>query len=111
MSVLKKYFNKKSYVSPVMDDYDRKSLIDEKGNEYVVYEKVDYPALLKTRGTVDLWSLNALLQAGVNPNFPIRTGLNTRLEGIGVIKDAEDMLDVLLANPEAPIENENKNNS
>lgn len=107
MSVLKKYFNKKSYASPVMDDYEMVIRHDEDGNEFVSYEKVDYPALVASRGTVDVWSLNALLKAGINPDFPIHTGNPTRLEGIGALNDAVATLDAIIAE-ENNVNNEEK---
>lgn len=99
-----KYFNKGvSTSSPIQKDYNRVVNYDEAGNEFITYEEVDYPSVQESHGTVDLWELNSLLAAGVNPNFPIHTGNNTRLEGIGVIQQAEAMADAILAE-----ENENK---
>ena len=78
-----KYFNKSVPVSsPVQKDYNRVVNYDEDGNEFITYEEFDYPSFQQSNGTVDLWELNTLLAAGVSPNFPIRTGNNTRLEGV-----------------------------
>jgi len=97
MSVLKKYFNKKSYASPVMDDYDRVVRYDEDGNEIISYEKVDYPSLVDSRGTIGVWKLNALLAAGIDPNFNIHTGFNSRIEGVDTVNDALAYTDQLFA--------------
>lgn len=97
MSVLKSNFVKKSYNSPLADDVTRKVLFDEDGNEKVVFEKVDYKQLAKNREGVEVWSLSSLLKAGINPDFNIHTGLNTRLEGVGVISDAAATLEKLVA--------------
>lgn len=107
MSVLKKYFNKKSYASPVMDDYDMVVRHDEDGNEFFSLEKVDYPSLAASRGSVAMWSLNNLLKAGISPDFSIHTGYNTRLEGIGTLNDAVATLDAIIAE-ENNVNNEEK---
>lgn len=105
MSALKKYFDKTvNQCSPLVVDYVRIVNHDEDGNEFVTYEPVDYPTLVEANGSVGLWSLNALLKAGISPNFPIRTGLNTRLEGIDVINQAAAVADSILA------ENNNEKN-
>ena len=83
--------------SPVQDDFIRKVNYDEDGNEFVTYEKVDYAKLIASNGSASDWSLNALLKAGINPNFSITTGNSTRLEGIGVIDDAQAYVDALFA--------------
>lgn len=93
-----KHFNDKLCVcSPLQKDYARKVNYDEDGVEYIVYEEVDYPALLRSNGFVGDWNLNNLLKAGINPDFPIHTGLNTRIEGVAVIQDAAATLDSILA--------------
>lgn len=98
MSVLKKYFDKfVNQSSLVVDDFARKVNYDEDRNEFVTYEKVDYKKIQESNGTVELWSLDALLKAGINPSFPVHTGLNTRLEGIGVINDASVAFDKVFA--------------
>lgn len=86
--------------SPVQDDYNRIVNYDEDGNEFITYEKVDYAKLIASNGSVLDWSLDALLKAGINPNFSIHTGNCTRLEGIGVIDDAQAYVDALFADEE-----------
>ena len=98
MSALKKYFDKSvNQSSPIQKDLARKVNYDEKGEEYITWEEVDYPSIIKEHGDVSFWSLDALLKAGINPNFPIRTGLNTRLEGVDVVNNAVAELDAILA--------------
>lgn len=97
MSVLKHYFDKDiDQRSPVQKDYARVAKHDDNGNEYITFEEIDYAKLQSSLGTVDMWSLNALLKAGINPDFPIHTGNPTRLEGIDVITQAEAMVDEIL---------------
>lgn len=97
MSVLKHYFDKSvNQASPVQPDYDRVVNYDEDGNEFITYVEVDYPKIQESHGLVGDWSLDALLKAGINPNFSIHTGNPTRLEGIGTIQDAEAYVDSLL---------------
>ena len=86
--------------SPVQDDFIRKVSYDEDGNEFITYEKVDYAKLIASNGSASDWSLNALLKAGINPNFSISTGNTTRLEGVGVIDDAQAYVDALFAETE-----------
>lgn len=98
MSVLKTYFNEKvNQCSPIQVDYNRVVKYDEDRNELISYEKVDYPALVKSNGTAEIWSLNNLLKAGVNPNFPIRTGLNTRIEGAAEVEKAAAVAEQILS--------------
>ena len=98
MSALHKYFDKNvNQASPVQVDLQRIVNYDEDGNEFVTYVPVDYPAIIERNGEVQDWSLASLLKAGINPNFPIRTGLNTRLEGIEVINDAAAYADSLVS--------------
>lgn len=98
MSVLNKYFDKSvNQCSPVAEDFNRVVNYDENGNEFITYQKVDYKKIQESNGTVDMWSLNSLLSAGINPNFPIHTGLNTRLEGVSIVNDMVATADAILA--------------
>lgn len=82
--------------SPVQKDYDRKVNYDEDGNEIITYEEVDYPTLQQSLGTWDMWSLNSLMKAGIDPAFPIHTGYNTRLDGINDLQQVDGWVDELL---------------
>lgn len=98
MSVLSKYFSKSvNQASPVQKDYNRVVNYDEDGNEYITFVEVDYEKFQKSLGTVDMWSLDSLLKAGVNPNFPIHTGNTTRLEGLSSLSEYEAVADAILA--------------
>ena len=83
--------------SPIQKDYNRVVNYDDEGNEFITWEEVDYSKIVKSLGSVADWSLNALLKAGINPNFSISTGNPTRLEGLGVIDDAQAYVDALFA--------------
>lgn len=97
MDVLTKNFSYDvDQCSPVQEDFSRKVCYDEEGKELVIYVPVDYPAIQASLGSVTDWSLNALLAAGIDPNFPISTGLNTRLEGVGVVEDFKALAESLL---------------
>lgn len=88
--------------SPVFGDVERKVSYDEDGKEIVTYEKVDYPALVKSNGKVDDWKLNNLLKAGIDPAFSIHTAnYNSRLEGIDDVKQIEADVNALFAEAEA----------
>ena len=98
MSVLSKYFNSKlNQSSPVQVDYDRVINRDEEGSEYITYVPVDYKKICASHGKVSDWSLENLLKAGINPDFPIHTGFGTRLEGVGTLNAAVAELDAILA--------------
>lgn len=98
MDVLKKLFDKSvNQASPVQPDYTRVVRFDEDGNEIVSYEKTDYPSIQASHGFVTDWSLDALLKAGINPNFGIHTGLTTRIEGVGVVVEASAVADKILS--------------
>ena len=107
MSVLKAYFDSSlNQSSPIQKDFNRVVNIDETGNEYISWEEVDYSAIQKSNGSASDWSLNSLLAAGINPNFPIHTSLNTRLEGIGVVKDAVAIADEILSDNDSTPKND-----
>lgn len=97
MNVLKKYFDTHSGESLIQDDYDRVVNYDESGSEHITWMKVDYESIQKSNGFVSDWSLDSLLKAGINPNFPIHTGNSTRLEGIDVVSEAAAIADTLIA--------------
>lgn len=98
MSVLRIYVNRKhDSCSPIQEDLERVVKYDEKGNEIISYLPVDYPALVKSNGIAEMWSLNNLLKAGVNPDFPVRTGLNSRIEGVNEIEKAAAAADAILS--------------
>lgn len=98
MSVLRAYFNEKvEQCSPVQYDLERVVKRDEDGNEFVTYSQVDYPKLVKSNGTVDMWSLENLLKAGIDPRFGIHTGYGTRIEGVGEIEKASSFAEKLVS--------------
>lgn len=98
MSVLTNLFDhSKVYESSVKEDLQRVVNYDSEGNEHVVYEPIDYKKIVESNGSALDWSISTLLKAGINPNFPIHTGLNTRLDGIGVIQDASAIADSILS--------------
>lgn len=97
MKVLEKHYDKvHCHGTPIQEDFQRVVKHDEDGNEFIVYEKVDYKKILESNGRVSDWSLSNLLKAGINPDFPIHTGFNSRLEGIDVLNDAiSDIYEVI----------------
>ena len=98
MSALKRLFNSKvNQSSPVRDDYVRKVNYDENGVEFITYEKFDYPTFQRSLGSVADWNLDALLKAGIDPAFPIHTGVPTRLEGLNSIDDFLAVADQIAA--------------
>lgn len=86
-----------SQFSPVLPDFRRCVKYDEDGAQHITYEPFDGAAVLAANGTVDMWSLNSLLAAGINPNFSISTGLGTRIEGLDSIHDFESVADEILS--------------
>lgn len=97
MSVLSKYFNKSiNQCSPVQVDVERKVSYDEDGNEFISYVPVDYKKIQASHGKVSDWSLNNLLAAGINPDFPIHTSIATRLDAVNDINAVVAELDRIL---------------
>ena len=102
MSVLKTLFNKLvNQSSPIQEDYNRVVNHDEEGNEFITYEPVDYKALQAELGYVGMWSLEALMKAGVDPAFPIHTGNQTRLESFDDLQSIINSVDIALAEQQA----------
>lgn len=88
LNVGQKYFDPSiDQRSPLVTDYVRNVYHDEKGGEYVIYEKFDSAAYQKELGPVENWSLDSLMKAGIDPRFGIHTTSPTRLEGASVMDD------------------------
>lgn len=95
--MIKNYINKGvNQSSPVHEDLQRVVKHDESGKEYITFLLVDYPKLQKSLGDVNDWKLEKLLKAGINPNFSIHTGNNTRLEGHDTVMRFSSELDTIL---------------
>lgn len=98
MSQLHSQFNYSlCQASPIIGDVCRTVNVDDDGIEHVTFPSVDYLAIVRSNGSVSDWSLSGLLKAGINPSFPIATGLNTRIEGVSVIQQASAIADSLLS--------------
>lgn len=78
--------------SRVCDDFQRTVNVDEKGDEHITFDKVDYKKLQDSLGDCDKWSLRSLVYAGIDPDFGIKTGFNTRLDGVGVLGSAVEQI-------------------
>lgn len=73
--------------SPVVGDLERVVSHDEEGREIVSFRPVDYAELNKMLGFVEVWSLEAMVKAGINPAFPVHTSNSvSRLEGVGTLE-------------------------
>lgn len=80
-NVLLKYFDPfVNQASPLVTDYVRVVHHDEKGGEYVTYEKFDSASYQKELGSVENWSLDSLMKAGIDPRFGIHTTSPSRME-------------------------------
>lgn len=88
-----------------MVDYERTVSYDEDGKEIISFVPVDYKKITESLGSVDNWSLSALLKAGVNPNFGIHTASSvSRLEGVDAIQGAEaDVESIINSNVEEEV--------
>lgn len=97
MSVLSHLFNRSiDQSSPFIEDYLQRKVLTDAG-EVVKYEKVDYSSLIASNGVVSNWSLDSLLSAGVDPSFPVRTGLVTRLDGVSSLNEFVSVADTILS--------------
>lgn len=81
--------------SPVFGDVMRVVERDEDGREINTFLPVDYEKIRKDNGPVNMWSLENLLKAGVDPSFPVKTGLNSRVEGISELNSMESQVNAL----------------
>lgn len=86
MSFLKKAFNYElnQNARNFMTDKILKVKKSKDGEDVLVFEPVDYPAIVAANGSVDDWKLENLLKAGISPQSvgSPHTGYNSRLEGI-----------------------------
>ena len=96
MSVLASYFNLGiNQNSPVSDVYILALRETEDGTE-LVPQKVDYPAIQQSHGTVDDWSIDNLIKAGIDPaSMHISTGYATRLDGLNDLSAFESAADAI----------------
>lgn len=102
MSVLTAYFDSSvNQFSPSRTDVVRVVKYDSKGEEHVSYEDFDSLSYQKSLGTLFDWDLSNLLKAGINPNFPIHTGYNTRLAGIDDLARISAFVDNLFESDES----------
>lgn len=99
--------------SPKMGELSRVEKRSDDGSIVVTYEPTDFDAVRASLGSVDDWSLNALRDAGVNPNFPIHTSAPTRMESVSTLHDliarGEALLADLGAKPSEQPVNDNSN--
>lgn len=65
------------------------------GSDVITFVPEDTKKISESLGDVVDWSLNAMLAAGINPNMPIHTGYNTRLDGFGDLSAAIDSVSAL----------------
>lgn len=93
--------------SPIVDDYVRSVFYDDDGNEVIKFVKTDYPSIQASHGNVSDWSIDALLKAGVNPDFGIQTGFTTRLNGLAQLQLAVDYGNALADEIEKGVESNN----
>lgn len=98
MSVLSTYFSKRVPKSdPILVDFIPAVLVDEEGKQYLDFVEVDYPSIIKSNGKVTDWSLDALVKAGVNPDFKISTSFGTRLQGYDHLQNLLGAADQILS--------------
>lgn len=80
MSFLSKYYNRElDKCSPIQKSYDLVSDFSD-GREVKSFVETDYPKIVESHGTVEDWSLESLMKAGVNPSFSIHTSSGSRLD-------------------------------
>lgn len=98
MSVLDSHVLKNvNQFSPVCEEFERVVKFGENGEELVTYEPFDLSKVRLSLGSVDQWSLKSLMKAGINPDMSIRTGFNSRLEGVDTVNAFADGVDAIVA--------------
>lgn len=99
LNALSRHFDKSvNQCSPVVDDFERNVHYDDDGNEFVTFDKVDYPSIQAKNGFIMDWSLDSLMKAGINPQFAIHTGYATRLDGFDELNRIAAAVDSVLDN-------------
>lgn len=108
MSALTKLFNYKinQYATPDIPDLTMTVKKNKNGEDIITWEPTDFKKIVADNGTVDMWSLNALIAAGINPDIPIHTGYNTRLEGAGELGIIDEEVEKLLTADSAEVVSE-----
>lgn len=102
MSVISSQFNYElNQYSPLIDEYNAVARCDEDGKQEIVFEKADLPSIVKSHGDSEDWTLNRLLKAGINPDFPIHTSAPSRLENASEILEVEKEVNALFDNVES----------
>lgn len=84
--------------SPTCGDVERIVKKDEKGQEVISFVGVNYKELEKSRPTVDYYDLESMIKAGIDPKTPIRTGLNSRIEGAAAVEEMASQINKELDN-------------
>lgn len=108
-NVLTTYFNHQvNQCSPVQEDLIRVVDVDETGQEHVSFKSVDYPELQKSLGYVSDWSLQNLLKAGINPDFPVHTTFTTRLQAEQYLDSVREQIETLFPVESPVVEGEDK---
>lgn len=98
MSVLQTHVIKDvNQCSPSVGDVERVVDYGKDGEELISYKPIDYPKLCSSHGVVDMWSLDNMLKAGINPNSSIHTGLNSRLDGVSAVNEFDSSAEKIIS--------------
>lgn len=93
MSVLRSNFCQKSYNAVILPSYDRVDKVLDDGTTLVEFVPSDFKELIEENGVFTDWSLQSLMNSGVDPrSITPHISTTTRLEGT---QQVDSMLDNL----------------
>lgn len=96
-----KNVNPIGHYSPIVQDYRRVDSFDDLGKAYTAFIPCSGKDVTLELGSVDNWSLQKLVKAGIDPNTGIHTGYATRLDGLNDLASLSNMADTLTSKSEA----------
>lgn len=90
-----KNVNPFGHLSPIVLDYRRVDSFDDVGKAYTAFIPCSCKDVTRELGSVENWSLQKLVKAGIDPNTGIHTGYATRLDGLNDLASFSNMADSL----------------
>lgn len=90
MSVLSHHRCREVFDSRPFEDLSLVFKKDKSGADVPTFIVTDNKSIIESNGSAFLWSLEKLLEAGINPAIPISTSANTRLSADEALSNAID---------------------
>lgn len=84
-----------AHPSPTFSDIRLQKVLKDDESEVSTFVEYDNASYQKSLGNVGLWSLDALIDAGIDPQFGIHTSGSSRLDGISDLNAFKSAVDSL----------------